>query len=113
MEALLGRFIKHALPALRLYPQGIGAHTVQIAPWLLNTGLSQKSFFVAVFIEHMGVFYATTIWQLASVMTPAPYVSCPGQAASRAFEKENTMGSATAQAEGSSRATGADWLCCG
>ena len=39
-----------------------------------------------VFIEHLGVFYATTIGLLASVTTPVPYVSCIGQAACRAFD---------------------------
>jgi hypothetical protein len=34
-----------------------------------------KKFFVGGFIEHMGVFYATTIELLVSVTTPAPYVS--------------------------------------
>jgi len=41
---------------------------------LLLIGLSPKSFFVAGCIEHMGVFYATTIGLWASVTTPAPYV---------------------------------------
>ena len=58
-------------------------------------GLSQKSFFVG-FIEHLGVFYATTIELLVSVTTPAPYVSCIGQAACRAFDRGNVMGSGTA-----------------
>ena len=43
----------------------------------------------------MGVFYATTIELLVSVTTPAPYVSCIGQAAGRAFYKGNVMGSGT------------------
>jgi len=60
------------------------------------TGLSPKSFFVVGFIEHLGVFCATTIELLVSVTTPAPYVSCIGQAAGRAFEKGNVMGSGTA-----------------
>ena len=34
------------------------------------SGLSPKSFFVVGFIEHMGVFYATTIELLVSVTTP-------------------------------------------
>ena len=59
---------------------------------LLLTGLSPKSFFVAGFIEHMGVFYATTIGLLAFVTTPAPYVSCIGQAACRDFDNGNAMG---------------------
>ena len=40
----------------------------------------------------MGVFYATTIGLWASVTTPAPYVSCIGQAACRDFDKGNAMG---------------------
>jgi len=60
------------------------------------TGLSPKSFFVVGFIEHMGVFYATTIELLVSVTTPAPYVSCIRQAACRAFDKGIIMGSGTA-----------------
>jgi hypothetical protein len=61
-----------------------------------NSGLSPKSFPVTVFIERMGVFYATTIGLWASVTTPAPYVSCIGQAACRDFDKGNAMGSGTA-----------------
>jgi len=61
----------------------------------------------------MGVFYATTIGFLASFATPAPYVSCIGQAACRDFDKENTMGSGTAKFEGSCRASSTDRLCCG
>jgi hypothetical protein len=58
--------------------------------------LSPKSYFVAGCIEHMGVFYATTIWLWASFTTPAPYVSCIGQAARKDFDKVNAMGSGTA-----------------
>jgi len=54
-----------------------------------------KKFFVG-FIEHLGVFYATTIGLLPSFTTPAPYVSCIGQAACRAFDKGNVIGSGTA-----------------
>jgi len=61
----------------------------------------------------MGVFYATTIGFLASFTTPAPYVSCLGQAAGRDFDKENTRGSGTAKFEDSCRASGALRLCCG
>ena len=55
---------------------------------------SPKSFFVG-FMERMGVFYATTIELLVSVTTPAPYVSCIGQAAGRDFDTGNAMGSIT------------------
>ncbi len=48
------------------------------------------------FLEHMGVFYATTIELLVSVTTPAPYVSCIGQAVCRDFDTGNAMGSGTA-----------------
>jgi hypothetical protein len=78
-----------------------------------RAGLSPKSFSAAAFIEHMGVFYTTTIGFLASFTTPAPYVSCIGQAAFRDFDKENTLGSGTAKFEGSCRASGTDRLCCG
>jgi len=61
----------------------------------------------------MGVFYATTIGFLTLFTTPAPYVSCIGQAACRDFDKENTMGSGTAIFEGSCRASGTGRLCCG
>jgi hypothetical protein len=50
-------------------------------------GLSLKSFLL-LGVEHLGIFYATTIELLVSVTTPAPYVSCIGQAACRAFDKE-------------------------
>jgi hypothetical protein len=80
---------------------------------VMFSGLSPKSFSAAAFIEHMGVFYATTIGFLTSFTTPAPYVSCSGQAACRDFDKENTMGSGTAKLEGSCRASGTDRLCCG
>jgi hypothetical protein len=77
------------------------------------SGLSPKSFSAAAFIEHMGVFYATTIGFLTSFTTPAPYVSCIGQAACRDFDKENTMGSGTAKFEGSCRNSATERLCCG
>ena len=40
----------------------------------------------------MGVFFATTIWFLASFTTPVPYVFCRGQAAGRAFDTGTTWG---------------------
>jgi hypothetical protein len=63
---------------------------------VISTGLSPKRFFVTGVIERMGVFYATTIRLLPSFTTPAPYVSCIGQAACRVFDKGNVMGSGTA-----------------
>jgi len=69
--------------------------------------------FIAGFVEHLGVFYATTIRFVASLTTPAPYVSCIGQAAGRAFDKGNAMGSGTAKFKGTCRARGAVRLCCG
>ena len=56
----------------------------------------QKVFLLQCFIERMGVFYATTIGLWASLTTPAPYVSCIGQAACRDFDTGNAMGSGTA-----------------
>jgi len=55
-----------------------------------------KTIFVAEVLEQMGVFYAKTIEVLVSLTTPAPYVSCIGQAASRDFDTGNAMGSDTA-----------------
>ena len=51
--------------------------------------------FFAGVIERMGVFYATTIGLWAFATTPAPYVSCIGQAARGAFDTGNVMGSGT------------------
>jgi hypothetical protein len=72
-----------------------------------------KNIFIIAGIGRMGFFYTTTIRLLACVTTPAPCVSCPWQAASRAFDKGNAMGSATAKSKGSCRSTGAERLCCG
>jgi len=55
-----------------------------------------KTIFVAEVVEQMGVFYATKIGLLGSLTTPAPYVSCIGQAAGRDFDTGNAMGSDTA-----------------
>ena len=48
--------------------------------------------FFAVFIEHMGVFLRHNHILIDLLTTPAPCVSCPGQAACRAFDKGNTSG---------------------
>jgi hypothetical protein len=39
-----------------------------------------------------GFFYATTICSYAGITTPAPYVSCTGQAACRDFDKGDALG---------------------
>ena len=57
---------------------------------------SPKSFIVAWFAGHLGVFYATTIGLWASVTTPVACVSFIGQAACSAFDPGDTMGSGTA-----------------
>jgi len=77
------------------------------------SGFSSESFSIAGFVEHMGVFYATTIWLWASFTTLSPYVSCIGQAACSAFDKGNAMGSGTAKFKGTCRDRGALRLCCG
>ena len=55
------------------------------------SGLSPKSFF-AMFIEYMGVFLRHNNILIDVLTTPAPCVSCHGQAARRAFDKGNTSG---------------------
>jgi len=54
-------------------------------------GVSPKSFF-AVFIEHLGGFLRHNNILIDVLTPPAPCVSCPGQAARRAFDTGNTAG---------------------
>jgi len=48
--------------------------------------------FFAVFIEHMGIFLRHNHILIDLLTTPAPCVSCPGQAACRAFDTGTTSG---------------------
>jgi hypothetical protein len=63
--------------------------------------MGDRTFLENILLLHLwsawGFFYATTIFLLAYITTPAPCVSWTGQAASRDFDKGKAMGSLARQ----------------
>jgi hypothetical protein len=72
-----------------------------------------KNIFIIAGIGRMGVFLHHNNILMGLRHDPGTVRIVPGQAAFRAFDKRNAMGSAPAKSAGSCRSTGAERLCCG